>query len=62
MPFISHREPVSVPSVHNLTHNLDNLELPKKLQYMSLNLGRKPEYSEENPQAGEEYANSAHTG
>ncbi|KAK3509029.1 hypothetical protein QTP70_018535, partial [Hemibagrus guttatus] len=46
---------------HIQSHTTDNLEMPINLQCMSLDRGRKPEYSEETPEARGEHANSTHT-
>ncbi|KAK3526464.1 hypothetical protein QTP70_027729, partial [Hemibagrus guttatus] len=48
---------------HSLTqsHTTDNLEMSINLQCMSLDRGRKPEYTEETPEARGEHANSTHT-
>ncbi|KAK3537881.1 hypothetical protein QTP70_022161 [Hemibagrus guttatus] len=76
-PIYSHEEPVPIsgvighqgrihpgwsanPSQHTHTHTL-NLETPINLPHMSLDLGRKPEYPKETPEARGEHANSTHT-
>ncbi|KAK3543437.1 hypothetical protein QTP70_020921 [Hemibagrus guttatus] len=45
----------------SFTHTMDNLEMQIKLQCMSLDQWRKPEYLEETPKTRGEHANSTHT-